>query len=45
MKKAGKVKVMLPETGLEGDEGAREVERVRLVVVAGGLVGTDGFWR
>lgn len=45
MKKAGKVKVMLRETGLEGDEGAREVERVRLGVVAGDLVGIDGFWR
>lgn len=39
------MKVMLRETGLEGDEGAREVERVRLGVVAGDLVGIDGFWR
>ena len=45
MKKAGKVMLMLPETGLEGDEGAREVEKARLGVVAGGLVGIDGFWR
>lgn len=45
MKKEGKAKVMLRETGLEGDEGAREVEKARLGVVAGGLVGIDGFWR